>query len=147
MRGKQRCTTCWTKRKQPSLVRKGQALLRRKSSSHEGLPWIIDYSWIKGQGGWSLEVKQLFSQNHPIRDSSSIGRALQREGILLLNALDIGSSPVYPTSPVIALANYKTEWRMYSNAWQPGKTGINSIIWGDVKLKQKKNYYTMDTKM
>ena len=29
------------------------------------------------------------------RDSSSIGRALQHEGILLLNALDIGSRPVY----------------------------------------------------
>ena len=33
----------------------------------------------------------------PIRDSSSIGRALQREGILLLNTLGFGSSPNYPT--------------------------------------------------
>ena len=61
---------------------------------------------LEGYGGWSYlgnfltEVGTVILQNRPIWDSSSIGRALQREGILLLNALDIGSSPVYLTSPI-----------------------------------------------
>ena len=40
------------------LVWQGQALLRRKSSSHEGLPWIIDYSWLnQGNRVYSIDGK------------------------------------------------------------------------------------------
>ena len=48
----------------------------------------------------------------PIRDSSLIGKALQREGILLLNALNIGSSPVY-------LAN---------TTWTPQVDSVSGIV-------------------
>ena len=54
-------------------------------------------SFISHLQGWSFGG---FDQKNKItgtRDSSSIGRALQREGILLLNAPDIGSSPIYST--------------------------------------------------